>query len=36
MKGALPIQDNWLLERVLDKHWLSDEFLKDAGSDGFK
>lgn len=30
--GQLPIRDNWLLERVLDEHWLSDDFLKDAGS----
>ncbi|GAB7336608.1 hypothetical protein MBLNU13_g10306t2 [Cladosporium sp. NU13] len=34
--GQLPIRDNWLLERVLDEHWLSDEFLKDAGSDNLR
>ena len=34
--GQLPIRNNWLLERVLDEHWLSDEFLKDAGSGNLK
>jgi hypothetical protein len=25
--GALPEQDNWLLQSVPDEDWLSDEFL---------